>query len=64
MIWHDGQGGLSRRERFCRLYEFQTVERSVRWESGGYIPSLDHACQPCPQENFEYYLGLVRSLSI
>ncbi|MBS3762566.1 MAG: hypothetical protein KGZ25_04580 [Planctomycetes bacterium] len=32
------------------------------WEQGGYFPSLDHACQPCPQENFEYYLRLVRSL--
>jgi len=32
------------------------------WESGGFIPALDHACQPCPQENFEYYLELIRSL--
>ena len=32
------------------------------WESGGFIPSLDHACQPCPQANFEYYLELLRGL--
>jgi hypothetical protein len=31
-------------------------------ESGGYMPSLDHSVPPCPQENFEYYLDLVRSL--
>jgi uroporphyrinogen decarboxylase len=32
------------------------------WASGGFIPSLDHSCQPCPQANFEYYLELVRGL--
>jgi hypothetical protein len=32
------------------------------WASGGFIPSLDHSCQPCPQENFEYYLELLRGL--
>jgi uroporphyrinogen-III decarboxylase len=32
------------------------------WKSGGFIPSLDHACQPCPQENFEYYLEILRGL--
>lgn len=32
------------------------------WASGGFIPSIDHACQPCPQANFEYYLELVRGL--
>lgn len=32
------------------------------WAGGGFIPSLDHACQPCPQENFEYYLELLRGL--
>jgi hypothetical protein len=32
------------------------------WASGGFIPSLDHSCQPCAQENFEYYLELLRGL--
>jgi hypothetical protein len=35
----------------------------VLWEQGGYIPCLDHSLMPCPQENFEYYLELVRSLT-
>ncbi len=30
------------------------------WAGGGFVPSLDHACQPCPQENFEYYLSLLK----
>jgi len=34
----------------------------VLLESGGYMPSLDHSVPPCHQENFEYYLELVRSL--
>lgn len=34
----------------------------VLWESGGFIPSLDHSVPPCPQENFEYYLELTRGL--
>lgn len=32
------------------------------WASGGFIPSLDHSCQRCPQENFEYYLEILRGL--
>lgn len=34
----------------------------VLLESGGYVPSLDHSCPPCAQENFEYFLELVRGL--
>ena len=32
------------------------------WEKGGYMPCLDHSTPPCPIENWEYYLNLVRSL--
>jgi len=32
------------------------------WETGGFIPSIDHLVPPCPQENFEYFLELTRSL--
>ena len=47
----------------------EAIEKEVRskvpevWANGGFIPALDHACQPCPQENFEHYLGLVRELT-
>lgn len=30
------------------------------WETGGFIPAIDHAVPPCPQENFEYFLELTR----
>jgi uroporphyrinogen decarboxylase len=29
------------------------------WEKGGFIPSIDHSTQPCPMENFSYYLELL-----
>jgi len=32
------------------------------WESGGFIPSIDHAVPPCPQENFEFYLTTLRGI--
>lgn len=32
------------------------------WESGGFIPSIDHAVPPCPQENFEYLVDCIRGL--
>lgn len=32
------------------------------WETGGFVPSIDHSVPPCRQENFEYFLELVRSL--
>lgn len=32
------------------------------WEQGGYFPSLDHSTQPCPLENFVYYLELLEEL--
>jgi uroporphyrinogen decarboxylase len=44
------------------------VEREVMakvpklWEQGGFIPSIDHSVPPCPQENFEHFLELVRSI--
>ncbi len=44
------------------------VEREVLskvpalWESGGFIPSIDHSVPPCGQENFEYFLHLVRTI--
>jgi len=34
------------------------------WESGGFIPAIDHAVPPCPQENFEYFLELVRGICV
>lgn len=34
----------------------------VLWESGSFIPSIDHAVQPCPQEDFEYFLELTREI--
>lgn len=44
------------------------VEREVMskvptlWEQGGFIPSVDHSVPPCPQENFEFFLELVRDI--
>ncbi|MBI3920968.1 MAG: hypothetical protein HY318_06060, partial [Armatimonadetes bacterium] len=32
------------------------------WQSGGFIPAIDHAVPPCPQENFEFFLDLVRGI--
>lgn len=32
------------------------------WDGGGFAPSIDHSLPPCPQENFEYFLELVRDL--
>jgi uroporphyrinogen decarboxylase len=34
----------------------------VLWESGGFIPSIDHSVPPCRQENFEHFLQLVRAI--
>ena len=31
-------------------------------ETGRFIPSIDHAVPPCPQENFEHFIELVRGL--
>jgi len=44
------------------------IEREVMskvpklWEQGGFIPSIDHSVPPCPQENFQIFLDLVRSI--
>ena len=46
----------------------EDVEREVLakvpklWEAGGFIPSIDHSIPPCPQENFELFLALVRDI--
>lgn len=46
----------------------EDIEREVMekapdlWETGGFIPSIDHSVPPCPQGNFEYFLELVRAL--
>jgi len=46
----------------------EDIEREVMskvpplWEGGGFIPSIDHSVPPCPQENFEYFLQLVREI--
>ena len=46
----------------------EDIEREVEakvpklWEQGGFIPSIDHSVPPCPQENFEYFLKLVREI--
>jgi uroporphyrinogen-III decarboxylase len=61
-IW----GGIDKR---VLLRTRSEIDREVMskvpllWESGGFIPSIDHAVPPCPNENFEYFLELVRSLA-
>jgi len=61
VIW----GGVDKR---ALLRNKDDVKREVMEKvpqllaSGGFIPSVDHAVPPCPQENFEYFLELVRSL--
>jgi len=58
-------GGIDKR---ALLKTKEDVKREVMtkvpvlWESGGFIPSIDHAVPPCPQENFEYFLELVREV--
>lgn len=32
------------------------------WETGGFIPSIDHSVPPCPQANFEYFMELARGV--
>ena len=60
-IW----GGIDKR---VLLKTRDDIEREVMskvpalWEGRGFIPSLDHSVMPCPQDNFEYYLELVRGL--
>jgi uroporphyrinogen decarboxylase-like protein len=60
-IW----GGIDKR---VLLAGKEAIEREVMekvppvWESGGFIPSVDHTVPPCPQENFEYFLELLRGL--
>jgi len=59
-IW----GGLDKR---VLLEDRDAIEREVAekvpavWESGGFIPAVDHAVPPCPQENFEFLLERTRS---
>ena len=65
MTWHAEQGGLSRRERFCRLYDFQPVDRSVRWEAVCFWPETVDAWiaqggLPAGTDAMVYY-GLTRS---
>jgi len=61
VIW----GGIDKR---VLLQTREDIEKEVMakvpvlWESGGYMPSIDHSVPPCPQENFEYFLQLVRSI--
>jgi len=31
------------------------------WETGGYLPALDHATPPCPQANWECFLKALRA---
>ena len=62
-IW----GGVDKR---ALLKTKEDVKREVMekvpllWESGGFIPSIDHAVPPCPQENFEYFLELTRGVCV
>ena len=61
VIW----GGIDKR---AMLEGGEAIKREVMekvpalWAAGGFIPSLDHSVPPCPQENFEYFLQLVRDL--
>jgi hypothetical protein len=32
------------------------------WETGRFIPSIDHSVPPCSQANFEHFLNLVRDI--
>ncbi|MFH1007760.1 MAG: uroporphyrinogen decarboxylase family protein [Candidatus Latescibacterota bacterium] len=60
-IW----GGIDKRVLLRTKEEIkrEVMEKvPVLWESGGYIPSLDHSVPPCLQENFEVFLELTRSL--
>jgi uroporphyrinogen decarboxylase len=34
----------------------------VMYKRGGFIASIDHSTQPCPMENFVYYLELLRKV--
>ena len=60
MIW----GGLDKR---VLLGGADDVRREIEakvpavWESGGFIPALDHATPPCPQGNWELFLELIRA---
>jgi len=54
VIW----GGIDK--RFLKREVMEKVP--VMWEKGGYIPCLDHSTQPCPRENWEYYLEILRGL--
>ena len=59
VIW----GGLDKRPL---LKGKEAIRREVlpkvpeMWATGGYIPALDHSTPPCPQENWEYFLELIR----
>ena len=59
VIW----GGLDKR---VVLESKDAIKREIMekvpvlWESGGYIPAIDHSVMPCPQENWEYFLELLR----
>lgn len=61
LIW----GGLDKR---TIIKGKEAVKREIMgkvpplWESGRFIPMIDHSLMPCPQENWEYFLKLLRSL--
>lgn len=57
-------GGIDKRVLFGNKEDIKKEVMKkvpVVWETGGFIPSIDHSVPPCPQENFEYLIECVRS---
>lgn len=58
-------GGIDKR---VLLKTKEDIKREVMekvppvWETGGFIPSIDHSVPPCPQENLEYLLSAIREI--
>jgi len=58
-------GGIDKRVLFGTREEIKReVMKKVPqvWETGGFIPSIDHSVPPCPQENLEYLISCIRGL--
>ena len=61
MVW----GGIDKRVLLRTKADIRRVVLEnvpAVWETGGFIPAIDHAVPPCPRENFEYYLELIRGM--